>query len=142
MLIGIINNKIEQLIFKDIQHEVAVELRKTFQRCEEDDDLMSVDNQEDALKQVAERVQTLIKKEYAEPVNKKLQTLLVDYTSCLCTAMSDKSVDVSYRDKLRYGWDGLADYFLLIMYGEADKIEARLSEHRLKDMEGESDDVD
>lgn len=130
MLIGIINNKIEELIFKDIQHVVSVELRSVCAQCEDNNDVPTVENQEDVLNQVMARSITKVKKDYSEPVNARLQHLLEEYTRCLCLSMIHKIVEVSNRDGVKYGWPGLADYYLLIMYGEADKIKDKIESYR------------
>lgn len=127
MLIGIINNKIESLIFKDIQHKLSVEVRRTFMKCEEDHDVMSAENQQDALEQVAVRVETAVRKEYNEPVNARLLAFLIQYTQLLCSVMRDKVVSIDNVSNPLCGWDRIADYFLLNMYGEANKVEARIA---------------
>lgn len=142
MLIGIINDKIEELIYKDIQHIISVELRKVFAKCDEDEDALTVENQEDVLNQVMTRSQAIVRKDYSEPVNARLQHLLDSYTCCLCHTMLDNIVDVADRLKVRYSWNGLADYYLLTMYGQADRIADTLARRKAEREREGSDDVE
>lgn len=111
-----INTALIYILFNAVESRISWAVRKLFGRNQLNGIEITPALQQSSLFLIQQTVESDLQEDFPEEANKQLVDLLLAYTDKLCNAMIEKAVTVSYLDKMRYGWDGLSDYFLLTMH--------------------------